>query len=83
MAILMLMVLWYAFAANAVVATSYHFSDALDGEIKLNQEIEALEASLAVQATPEALEGKAKTLGFSRITAPKYLSVPGDTVARR
>lgn len=75
--------LWYLAAANAVVATSYKFSDTEIKRTELSQSVEALRASLAAASAPETIEQKAEALGFSPVKSPSYLAIPGTAVARR
>lgn len=75
--------LWYLVAANAVVASSYAMSDAGEVRDQKLREVEALRASIAAAGASEALEARARELGFTAVRNPFYLAVPGTTVARR
>lgn len=82
-AILFLVVVWYAVAANTLIATSYHYSDLSYSRDSLQQELEAFHAVLVQVSSPEMLEIKAQELGFSKIEKAAYLAVPGTVVAQR
>lgn len=80
---LVLAIAWYVLATNAYVAKQYDISDSTYIREDLAAEIEHVQTRLAAVATPEALEAHASELGFVRIANPRYLAVPGSTVAKR
>lgn len=82
-ALLFLAVLWYAVAANALIATSYRYSDLSYERAALSQELEAFRAVQVQASSPEMLEIKAQELGFLKIEKALYLAVPGTVVAQR
>jgi hypothetical protein len=81
--LLIVVAAWYLFAANAVIAESYRLSDAKEKRDAIAREVETLRAQTLAASAPEALEAKAKALGFVPIDRASYLAVPGTTVARR
>ena len=81
--IFVLFVLWYLLSANAVVSTSYRLSDTIGKREALMGEIETLRATIVLVTKPEALEERARELGFRPVRDPIYLAVPGTTIAVR
>lgn len=82
-ALLFLVGIWYAVAANAVVSASYRYYDALTQQQEIAREVEMLRVKTAQALAPEAMETKALKAGFSQIVKPEYLSLPGTLVAQR
>lgn len=82
-AALLMAITWYVGVTSAYVSMRYVVSDHSILRASLIVEIENLQTRIANETRPEVLEERAGELGFVTIQKPKYMSVPGNAVARR